>query len=235
MKITNTRVYGLEESVIASGYPMLTKTPDEKEFKENVKALYLTFDLLEQGFSLESAQELIPEYPVTAHITRACTLASSTIGSGHDTWLKGVIVQMDIKAPQYWWQQAQRYGHLNFVSSQSKMHKLKEMNVEDSVSEMVDMASIDAFELVKQDYNSGTIDFETLVANLPMGFVLTARMTTNFLQLKTILQQRENHKLNEWKEFCKWIRELHLFDLLTNRQGQQKKIFRTKKIVPTNS
>ena len=34
MEISNTRYYGLEESVLASGYPMLAKAPTEQEFKD---------------------------------------------------------------------------------------------------------------------------------------------------------------------------------------------------------
>ena len=42
----------------------------------------------------------------------------------------------------------------------------------------------------------------------PMGLELTARVTTNFLQLKTIYNQRKNHKLPEWLQFCEFIKSL---------------------------
>lgn len=51
---------------------------------------------------------------------------------------------------------------------------------------------------------------EILYSN-PCGFKLTAKMTTNYRQLKTILSQRSTHKLPEWRAFCKWIETLPMF------------------------
>ena len=42
----------------------------------------------------------------------------------------------------------------------------------------------------------------------PSGFTLTARMTTNYRCLRNIYRQRKNHRLPEWREFCKWIETL---------------------------
>ena len=48
---------------------------------------------------------------------------------------------------------------------------------------------------------------EILYSN-PAGFELTARMTTNYRCLRNIYKQRKNHRLPEWREFCKWIETL---------------------------
>ena len=45
-------------------------------------------------------------------------------------------------------------------------------------------------------------DDETIAYSCPMGLELTARITTNYLQLKTIWNQRHEHKLAEWRDFC---------------------------------
>ena len=52
----------------------------------------------------------------------------------------------------------------------------------------------------------------------PCGFQLTAGMTTNYRQLKTIYHQRKNHRLPEWKLFCSWIETLPNSFLITNNQ-----------------
>ena len=49
----------------------------------------------------------------------------------------------------------------------------------------------------------------------PAGFRLTAGMTTNYRQLKTIYGQRKNHRLPEWREFCKWIEQLPYSEIIT--------------------
>jgi hypothetical protein len=50
----------------------------------------------------------------------------------------------------------------------------------------------------------------------PCGFKLTAGMTTNYRQLKTIYNQRKNHRLPEWRDFCTWITLLPFAELITN-------------------
>jgi hypothetical protein len=54
-------------------------------------------------------------------------------------------------------------------------------------------------------------NYLNLLYNIPVGFRLTAGMTTNYRQLKTIYQQRRNHRLPEWQEFCDWVETLPLF------------------------
>ena len=65
-------------------------------------------------------------------------------------------------------------------------------------------------ELLKKLY------LEILYSN-PAGFTLTARMTTNYRCLRNIYKQRKNHRLPEWREFCKWIETLpYAQELLIN-------------------
>ena len=60
-----------------------------------------------------------------------------------------------------------------------------------------------------------TLYLQILYTN-PAGFTLTARMTTNYRCLKNIYIQRKNHRLPEWREFCKWIETLPYFEELIN-------------------
>ena len=55
-----------------------------------------------------------------------------------------------------------------------------------------------------------------LQSNLPMGFELTVRVTTNYLQLKTMYTQRKTHRLKEdWGAFAQWCDALPHFNELT--------------------
>jgi hypothetical protein len=57
---------------------------------------------------------------------------------------------------------------------------------------------------------------EVLYSN-PAGFKLTARMTTNYRSLRNIYIQRRNHRLPEWRAFCRWIETLpYANEFLTN-------------------
>ena len=67
-------------------------------------------------------------------------------------------------------------------------------------------------ELLKEKY------LEILYSN-PCGFKLTAAMTTNYRQLKTIVSQRRNHRLPEWREFCRQVEEFPHFKELIYKEN----------------
>lgn len=187
MQIDNIRVYDLDEAILASGLPMMAEY--------NTKQL---------GYDLHL---LYKENRNSKHYKRAVKLANTPIGSGHGNFLSGILVAVNITATVKWWEQFQRYHFKQIVSSQSTMHRLRKMVEENTISfnEKTDKSVIDAFlELAKNEY----ITAEELAYSCPMGLELTARITTNYLQLKTMYHQRKNHKLQEWRDFCEWVETL---------------------------
>ena len=177
-EISNVKVYDLEESIIASGYPMRT-------------------DL--EGEPFEDA------------LKRATRLAEQPSNSGHGNFLTGIRVSFDIKYPQYLTLQLQRYNFIDIVSSQSKMHRLKAIDIKSSCNKYTDSRSIDIAEEKKDAFNSDPsyVNFMKLISSLPMGFELTMRVSTNYMQLKTIYNQRKNHKLKEdWAAYIEFIQSL---------------------------
>lgn len=197
-KIENTEVYGLTKSIIASGNAMRTEMDDNcGDFSNN-------------------------------DFKRATKLGKTNLGEGHDNFLNGIIVQFDLYAPLYMWKQIQRYHWLDFISSQSTMHRLTKFKVNECCVEDTDEIILNRYQKLLDEYNNFDEEYKdlldkqsiqalkvkgwrTLVASLPCGFVLGATMTTNYRQLKTIYNQRKNHKLKEWHEFCKWIEGLPFF------------------------
>lgn len=204
MNITNTRIYGLEESIIASGYPMLDKPLSEEDFEKQV--LYVVESMLPET-------ELFTQFEVDCaekgnkHIKRAIKLAQVPNGSGHDNYLKGIIVQMDVNAPQYFWQQLQRYNFIFFISSMSKMHCLTKFD-KDMINIGTTNTAIMNMEYAIKAYSEGQINVDEMLMNVPMGLEYTARLTTNYLQLKTVYKQRRQHRSKQWQVFCDWIETL---------------------------
>ena len=146
-------------------------------------------------------------------------LARAPIGSGHDNWLNGVVVQFDLTASLKLWPQMQRYHFVDFVSSQSTMHKIsKFVNIRERCNSYVTEAAIDNLQslITRYEIDPTPENYLTILYNIPTGFELTARLTTNYRQLKTIYAQRKNHKLKEWREFCKWIKTLPESRLITD-------------------
>lgn len=197
--IRNTEVYGIKKSVISSGNAMRTEMSDNMI---NVK--------------LDSQKNTFMK-----DMKRSRMLGSTKCGEGHDNFLNGIIVQFDMYAPLYMWKQIQRYHFLDFISSQSTMHRLVKFKIKDQCVDETDNKIIDRYQELLTEYNNqekGLKDtklWRTLVSSLPCGFVLGATMTTNYRQLKTIYNQRKNHKLIEWTEFCDWCDSLPNFKELT--------------------
>lgn len=154
---------------------------------------------------------------------RSVKLGSAKSGEGHDNFLKGILVQMDVIAPLYWWKQAQRYHWFDFISSQSTMHCLLKFDITNQCVEetnkdilkIVEQIKSEYFEIQEEDKERKVAKWRELVASTPCGFILGASMTTNYQQLKTMYMQRRYHKLKEWRVFCEWCLTLPHFAELT--------------------
>lgn len=186
--IDNAQVYGLDESVKASKYPMATDTDS-----------------------------------CTPDITdRTKKLAGCAPGTGHDQFLTGIIVQFDLTFSIKAWVEAQRYHFLDFVSSQSTMHRITKLDIAKQCNEYVHPDIILIVKRLVERYNADQTpdNYLKVLYSIPTGFRLTARMTTNYRQLKTIYHQRKNHRLPEWRDFCRWIELLPYSGLITGKEGE---------------
>lgn len=193
--VRNTVVYGLGESIRRAKYPMSTM----------VEA---------------TSSEL------TTGIEK---LAKSPKGCGHDQWLTGVVVQFDLTFTVKAWTEMQRYHFMDFVSSQSTMHRITRFDIDAQYCPYVDPEIIQIMKDKVEAYNQYAADLtpeeaaewylEILYSN-PAGFMLTAGMTTNYRQLKTIYAQRKDHRLPEWREFCRFIETLPMSDLITDKSKE---------------
>ena len=149
-------------------------------------------------------------------------LAGCQTGTGHDQFLTGIVVQFDLTLSIKAWTEAERYHFLDFVSSQSTMHCIAKFDAEKQCNEYVHPATVGVVKGHLECYNEEPTpeNYLRLLYNIPTGFRLTARMTTNYRQLKTIYQQRKNHRLPEWRTFCEWISYLpYAKDFIIGKDG----------------
>lgn len=157
---------------------------------------------------------------LTPNITKGIlALSNCEKGTGHDQWLTGVIVQFDLTYTIKAWVEAERYNWLDFISSQSTMHRIAKFNIDEQCCDYVTDATVAEVNRLKDIYEKDPTpeNYLLLLYNTPVGFKLTAGMTTNYRQLKTIYTQRKTHRLPEWKEFCAWIETLPMFKELCLR------------------
>lgn len=80
-------------------------------------------------------------------------LAQSGRGEGHDQWLTGVVVQYDFTFSNKGWVEAERYHFLDFVSSQSTMHRITKFNLDEAYNEYVDKSIIEIMKDKVKEYN----------------------------------------------------------------------------------
>lgn len=196
MIVNKVLVSGLEESIKASKYPMST----------NIELL-------------------------NSDVTKTVeSLGKSKIGSGHDQFLTGITVSFDLTCTIKMWVEMERYTFVNFVSSQSTMHKITNMDVKNQCNRYVLNSTIDELFKLIDSYNKISDKNKTenyakelylqILYNVPTGFELTARLVTNYRALKTVYYQRRNHRLPEWREFCRWIETLPYAQELILEKGE---------------
>lgn len=144
-------------------------------------------------------------------------LGGARAGSGHDCFLKGIVVHSTVTADHSWWLQWMRYHFQDIISSTSKMHTI--LHGEVSFEDGTDQGVIKAWDdLRARCIADDTQDnFQTLIMSTPIGMLLTADTITNYLQLKTVYQQRNTHKMVSWSKYCDWIASLPGFTELTQK------------------
>ena len=173
------------------------------------------YDLKESVIACRNAMRITPaqitDEEFNASMPRAIILANSPSGSGHQTFLSGIRVSFDIKYPNYISPELQRYHWIDIVSSSSKMHRLSSMDMDTCFNKYVTDESKEQMKRLVKKFNDTKSydDFMVMLSNCPQGIELFMRVSTSYLQLRTLYRQRKTHKLKEdWGEVCEFIEKL---------------------------
>ena len=205
--ITNVKVYDLEESMVASGYAMINHY-DESWAKTQAEVI--------------RAEQFYGTLEDIKHYKRALKLTKAPLNSGHVSWAKGVVVNMDITFTNKAWIELQRYHFIDIITGMSTMHRIAKFDLNHVFNEYVDPHIIIHLKAIQKEYidNPTPKNYLRLLYSTPSGVLMTGRVTTNYLQLMNIYSQRHNHRLPEWREFCQGlIDELPLFKELLIANG----------------
>lgn len=227
-RIINCEVTGLERSIYRSGYSFMTVPPEENEFNQNVFEIKDTIKKYESAvnYGEENPGDILHGNP---HIKRAIRLANVK-SAGEDQFLTGIKVDFDLTIALKAWTQLQRYKFMDFVSSFSLMHRATKMDIGNGCNKYVYGNSIDTVNKLLERYNdvkdSGDSELERqarleLLYNIPVGFELTAGMSTNYRCLKNMYAQRRRHLLPDWQYICDWIETLPLAGYLITGKDVQ--------------
>lgn len=149
-------------------------------------------------------------------------------GTDHRKYMRMMPVYVRITAPLYWWKEFDTYKVGTVANSCSTMHKIqeKQFTFDDFSHEHLSEGSYGNIELFKsiitclnvaRDWFIKTKDKEfwwQMIQLLPSSYNQTRNVMLNYEVLANIYHSRKNHKLDEWRELCKWIESLPFAELI---------------------
>lgn len=155
-------------------------------------------------------------------------------GSDHRKFMRMLTVYVDLTAPIYWWKEFDTYKVGTVANSCSTMHTIhkKEFEFGDFSCEHMEMFSLGALEktiTVLNIYREKYMDtvgedrkccWWQMIQLLPTSFNQKRTVQLNYEVLANIYKSRKNHKLDEWRDLCKWIEILPYHELITGKEGQ---------------
>ena len=200
IKIENVDVYGWEAAIRGMRNPMNSwKLSDSIPGKDCFYVGEADFDLMKR---LVSA------------------------GSDHGKFMRFIGVTVDITAPLYWWKEFDTYKVGTVANSCSTMHKIhaKEFTIDDFSHEHLCPLSLEDIENTIRTLNVCRELFIErkekkywwqMIQLLPSSYNQKRTVLLNYEVLRHMYKARKNHKLDCWRDFCKWIETLPHAELIT--------------------
>lgn len=159
-------------------------------------------------------------------------------GTDHRKFMRMITVYLDITAPLYWWKEFDTYKVGTVANSCSTMHKIaaKEFVLDDfSHEHLISDESIPSRVYSAKGMMEATVDnlnmfrklyLETqdkkywwqLIQLLPSSYNQKRTIMLNYEVLTNIYKSRQNHKLDEWRTFCEWIKGLPMSEIITGEE-----------------
>lgn len=168
-------------------------------------------------------------------------------GSDHRKFMRMIVVYCDITAPLYWWKEFDTYKVGTVANSCSTMHKIhdKKFTIDDfSYEHLIEeeedfeigvwwgtdadnrIEPKDLLELTidgLNEYRSAYLETKDkkywwqMIQLLPSSYNQKRTVMLNYEVLTNIYNSRKNHKLDEWHDFCDWIKTLPYSDFITGK------------------
>ena len=145
-------------------------------------------------------------------------------GTDHRKFMRMITVYVDITAPMYWWSEADTYKVGTVANSCSKMHTIHKTEISEELFSFdhvklceVGKEYLKELEKLRVKFNK-TKDkkyWYALIQLLPASFNQKRTVQLNYEVLANMYKSRKDHKLDEWRELCEWMRDLPYSELIT--------------------
>ena len=209
IKIENTDIHGWEAAIRGARNPMNSWGKSDS---------YWTH--IEDAETLETANF---QYFVGDNDLRLLTHLANA-GPDHGKFLRMITVTVDITAPLYWYKEFDTYKVGTVANSCSTMHKIhsRDLTVNDFSYDRNRVPgwleyTVNILNTCRKEYIS-TGDkswWYTMIQILPSSYNQRRTVSLNYAVLRAMYHARKHHKLDEWREFCEWIRTLPYSELIT--------------------
>ena len=160
-------------------------------------------------------------------------------GTDHRKFMRMITVYVDITAPLYWFKEFDTYKVGTVANSCSTMHKIadKKFRFSDFSCEHIgnvpnkDVSyyrALDYTIMVLNDARQKYLETHDkaywwqMIQLLPSSYNQKRTVMLNYEVLANIYKSRNNHKLDEWRDFCNWIEELPFSELITGNIKEAK-------------
>ena len=139
--------------------------------------------------------------------------------SDHRKYLRQVMLSVDITAPMYWWKEYDTYKVATVANSTSTMHKIhsKPFEINDFSHDHLSENGLNILKNIVNELEKIRLEYiekkdkalwYDLIQLLPSSYNQMRTCTLNYETLVNIYKSRKNHKLDEWRSFCEWIKTL---------------------------
>lgn len=232
IKIENVEVMGWEAAIRGMRNPMNSWE------KSDSKTINMTLKKHELAPGVETL-DYEPCVPYTSIGPNDLDLMNrlAKAGTDHRKFMRMITVYLDITAPLYWWKEFDTYKVGTVANSCSTMHKIadKEFTLDDFSCEHMKPTSIklmydiiDILNKYRADYNNPEAEklgvkknyWWQMIQLLPSSYNQRRTVMLNYEVLANIYKSRKEHKLDEWREFCKWIESLPYSEIITGKVGE---------------
>lgn len=225
IRIENVEVIGWEAAIRGMRNPMNSWEKSDTTFYDNVNGEYHDICGNSGPFNHDFETDMIMGYNDLDLMKRL-----RNAGTDHRKFMRMITVYADITAPLYWWKEFDTYKVGTVANSCSTMHKIqaKEFTLEDFSHEhlfapLQDLRPlIDILNMYKEMYleTKDKQDWWQLIQLLPTSYNQKRTVMLNYEVLANMYKSRKDHKLDEWREFCKWIETLPYSELITGKETE---------------
>lgn len=183
-----------------------------------------------------SFEDYVPDYAMDTARTYPCVKIGENDlklmrqlyvgGQPHRKYLRQIFAVMDITAPLYWWKEFDTYKVGTTANSCSTMHKiaakeftLSDFSVEHLSEDVIDKPFkdiIDCLNFFRELYNQNKdkSDWWQMIQLLPSSYNQRRTVSMTYENVMNMLDYREGHKLDEWREFCKILKQLPYVEVI---------------------